>query len=86
MGICYEIFILDEFDWDYVNWDRNKTIEEVKKVCPYAKLKGDCYGMLIFDVDKTWPGSFIGNVKMDTLYYRGDNNLLKIEKFYKEEK
>lgn len=81
MGICYEVFILDEFDWNYVGWDKNKTIEQMESFFPHAELKGNSSGMLIFDIDKTWPGELIGKIKMDAMSYRGDNASLTIEAF-----
>jgi hypothetical protein len=82
MGECYEIFIFDELNWNYKDFNREKVIAQIKEVCSNAELTGSGYGMLIFDIGKKWPGDFVGKVTMDSMKVRGDYNLLVIEDYY----
>jgi len=78
MGICYEVFIFDEFNWDYTATTKDIVKKQVTDICPHAELKGDLYGLLIFDIDKFSPRNFVGKITMDALKYRQDDELLQI--------
>lgn len=72
MGICYRLFFIDEFNWEYVGFNRSKIADEVKAICPHAVLEADIYKLMVFDVHKTWPGLFINKVTYDYMMYTDD--------------
>lgn len=76
MGICREVFLLDEFDWEYIENSKTIIIDKVQEIIPHAKLKGSMYGCLIFDIDKSSYDKL--HDLCDVMYIREDNNLLKI--------
>lgn len=78
MGICYELFLLDEFNWNYHRWNKAMTIAQVKALCPHAELIADIRGLMIFDIDKTPPLAFADKVTADAIKYRSDTDLLSI--------
>ena len=78
MGICYEVFIFDEFDWNYANTSKDVVKKQIVDICPHAELKADLYGLLIFDIDKFSPRNFVSKITMDALKYRQDDKLLQI--------
>ena len=67
MGICYRIFLFDEFDWEYAGFERKKVLEEVKIVYPHAVLEADIPHLMIFNIEKSWPGDLVGKVTADRI-------------------
>lgn len=74
MGICYRVLLFDEFDWDYVGFERGKVIKQVKEHVPHAVLEADIAHMMIFDIDKSSPSDLVGKVTADAIYEMTDNN------------
>ena len=82
MGICYTVYMVDEFFFDYANRSPEDMLNKIKEHFPYSEPMQ--YGkMIIFDIDKTYPESddFIeflyprdGEYLCDAAYYMGDNN------------
>ena len=79
MGITYELFIFDEFNWNYSNWQKVYTINQVKQKCPDSRLIAKSYGMLIFDIDKNSPYMFENKIVLeDKIQFRSSIDLLNI--------
>src|SRR3989339_1298716 len=79
MGITYRVFIIDEFDWKYVNFDRSKIVKDIKALIPYSSLEADIPHIMIFDIGKTYPSILQGKITCDKIYYLQDNELKLIE-------
>lgn len=74
MGTCYRAFVMDEFDWDYHNFDRQQVVNEVKAICPHAELKADLTGLMIFDLGKTSPDALFNKITCDSIYFEKENS------------
>jgi hypothetical protein len=72
MGVCYTIFFVDEFDWDYKNFSKSQAEEEFLKVLPYAEKIADFYRFLVFDINKIWPDDVKDVIRSDAVYYVND--------------
>lgn len=60
MGVCYKLILLDEFNWNYVNTDRDQRLQEFQQEYKDAgayccELEHAWYGGALFDVDKCGP-------------------------------
>jgi len=60
MGICYQIHMRDDFDWEYVGKSKkdklNQFCEDIEKLNrARPKLIAEWYGHAIFDMHKTSP-------------------------------
>jgi len=83
MGICCTLILLDEFDWRYVNTDKEKKASEFIEEFG-GSLIGQWYGAMVFDIDKR---DYLSNERKkiinkycDAAYYILDIQLWNIEK------
>lgn len=83
MGICCKLILLDEFDWGYVNSDKEKKASEFIEEFG-GDLVGQWYGALVFDIEKR---GYLSDERKkiikkycDSAYYILDIQLCKIEK------
>lgn len=83
MGITCTLILLDEFDWGYVNTDKEKKAKEFIEEFG-GELVGQWYGAMVFDIDKrgyTTPDrKAIINKYCDACYYILDISMYKIDK------
>ena len=83
MGITCTLILLDEFDWDYVNTDKDQRAQEFIEEFG-GDLVGQWYGAMVFDIDKRGYHSderkAIIRKYCDTAYYILDVQLWNIEK------
>lgn len=90
MGITCTLILLDEFDWGYVNTNKQKKAEEFIQEFGrsennyYPTLVGQWYGAMVFDIDKL---GYLGperkaiiNKYCDSCYYILDIGLTAINK------
>lgn len=82
MGITCTLILLDEFDWGYVDTDKEKKAAEF--IAEFGgELVGQWYGAMVFDIDKRGYCSeerkAIINKYCDKAYYILDIALYKIE-------
>jgi len=76
MGICYKLYLYDDFDWNYVGFNRGDVANQVKAICPHAELIADTSTLMIFAVEKTPPWEFLGKqITCDAMMYTSDNHL-----------
>lgn len=85
MGVCYTILLADEFNWGYVNIDKEKKLKEFKEGWPgyCCDQIAEWYGFAVFDIDKNYPLSeerikYI-NGFCDNWYYIDDLHLTSIK-------
>jgi len=60
MGICYQVILCDEFDWDYVNTNKDQRLKEFQEAYLAAgayqcDLVAQWPHYAVFDVDKRGP-------------------------------
>ncbi|VAW38869.1 hypothetical protein MNBD_GAMMA01-1291 [hydrothermal vent metagenome] len=55
MGVCYKIWLRDNFNWNYKNYSKDKLKNEVLKIVDHAEFLGDFDTWLIVDIGKTLP-------------------------------
>mgnify|MGYP001603564172 CR=1 FL=1 len=79
MGICYRVFLMDEFNWEYGGFNRVQVVNEVQAVIPWAVLEADIPHLLIFNIEKTWPWDLVGKVTCDKIMAMRDANWLEFE-------
>ena len=83
MGICYEIKMQDDFNWEYVGTTKRKQLNKFKKA--FQKVRGytpeliaEWYNHAIFDIGKSDPEIDIyGNVILshcDTAVYWAESS------------
>jgi hypothetical protein len=90
MGITCTLILLDEFDWGYLNTDKEKKAKEFieefgrKDRDYYPELVAQWYGAMVFDIDKLGYCSderkAIIMKYCDSAYYILDCAMCKIEK------
>ena len=83
MGITCTLILLDEFDWQYVNTNKQKKAEEF--IAEFGgDLVGQWYGAMVFDIEKRGYASAerkaIINKYCDSAYYILDISMYKIDK------
>ena len=91
MGICYQIILYDEFDWDYMDTNKETRLKEFAE--EYIANGAYCCDLIaqwphyaVFDVDKRGPYDKRAEVVKkysDAAWYNMDNqlyNLIKIER------
>ena len=90
MGICYQLILCDEFDFDYVGRNKEQSLEAFAK--EYKEADAYCCDLVaqwpyyaVFDVDKRGPFNERAKVVKkysDAAWYNMDislDNLTKIE-------
>lgn len=77
MGTHYRLFIFDEFDWEYVNFDRSQVIEQVIEIKPDAEVEASLKDLIIFNIGKTPPVMF-SSITADKICYTTDTNKLTL--------
>lgn len=88
MGICYQLILSDEFDWNYVNTNKETRLKEFAE--EYKKAGGYCCDLIaqwpyyaVFDVDKRGP--FLERLDVikkfsDNAYYNMDTSICTLTK------
>ena len=76
MGVRSEIFLMDEFDWEYVGQSRATTIEKIEKL-GYEVRANELWRMIVIYVDKEEPIYTLklfkdNNITWDIAYLRED--------------
>jgi len=76
MGTHYTVLVYDDFDWEYVNKDKEyfkqELTEKLSEFCPAVKLKAEWFGYMIFDLERKHPETEeIKNILLDQdmVYY-----------------
>lgn len=78
MGICYTVLLLDEFNWEYIGFDRHDVIKQVHNVIPHAELIADAHKVIVFDIDKACPESLIGKITCDVIMAFSDVDIIPV--------
>ena len=59
MGVDYTVVVYDDFDWNYLNqdkeWHKLKLLEELGNLCPELEFKAEWYRHMVFDLGRKWP-------------------------------
>ena len=85
MGIYTNIIFLDEFNWDYKNYSKDKFKKEIYKIYPKAVLLADWYTGLIFDINKQSIHKLDKyDLCCDLIYYVHDIDYLNYKKYRKK--
>ena len=74
MSIHYQALIMDEFNWEYADFSRDKVHRQIKEACPDAKIVVSSCQLIIVNMGRQPPETLVGKVTMDALYYRIDND------------
>ena len=79
MSNSYTIILLDEFNWDYLNHTKAKTITELSNTLPHSLVMGNIDYMIVIDDCNQHPKELAEELKSkgvvwDSLYYQINNN------------
>lgn len=83
MGITCTLILLDEFDWNYVNTNKEKKAKEFVEEFG-GELVAQWYGAMVFDIEKrdycSEERKAIIRKYCDSAYYILDISMYKIDK------
>ncbi len=76
MSTKYRLFILDDFDWDYVNNTKKDTISTI--ISQGLEIEANLYCLIILDIGSALITKVVENLKkakvsIDVYYYQEDN-------------
>ena len=89
MGTDYTVIVYDDFDWNYLNLNKedckHRILEELGNLCPELEFKSEWYRYMVFDLGRKHPeNKEIKEIllKQDLVYYYScqDPVLKKLER------
>ena len=89
MGVDYTVVVYDDFDWNYLNLDKEdykrQILQELGEMCPEITFLTEWYKHMVFEMGRKWPeNKEIKEIllKQDLVYYYScqDPVLKKLER------
>lgn len=72
MGTSYVIYLYDEYDWGYVNFDKREVVKQMESVYPGCDVIASFRCCIIFNIYKNWPPDCVGKVTADDIFFTDD--------------